>query len=186
MLLEKSTIKELNDAVNFVCAESSTLQSKSNEDISPNVKVQVSKERKQIEAINPFIICFYDSLYEILDASDVSRNAVKMLLLLLHDCAMGNLICVKQSSLMKRMNTKQPNISRYMKELRDAKIVLLLDEGLYFNPQIISKGSLLMLSKNNNLMSNAISNMQQNGREVNFGTDAQLANAGIEKRKTIS
>ena len=187
MLLEQSKINELEGAIDTALAQEIDYkigtQSKAQQ---ASISINVTKKRKQINPINPFVICFYNSLYEVLRKNPITMKSFQLLLLILHDCALGNLISINQTSLAERMGTNKSNISRYIKELKTAGFFILLKKGLYLNPQIISKGSLLALAENDELTANSISLMQQNDMEVNFGTDAQLANANIEKRKTIS
>jgi len=163
-MLEQSTITEIKKAIDLV----------SNQDGDGNIVVKASKQKKTMPVINPFVICFHKSLYEIIETFALSRSAIRLLLLVLDSSALGNLVSINQTHLAKCLGTSKSGISRYMKELKTCGIILETDRGLFLNPQVISKGSLISMSENAPLTASAIQRMKDMGLPINYGSPSQI------------
>lgn len=107
-----------------------------------NVNVIVANNVKA-KVINNFVIMFYKSFLEIVSNDNITKQDIKVLLKILEKMEFGNLIKYTQESLAKELNTKQASISRSIKNLRDADIIIRTeDKEEYINPQLFNKGNL--------------------------------------------
>lgn len=111
------------------------------------IHVHVSKRRLRVEPANPFAICFGGSLGEIMDKAKLTRAAIRLLLQLLSAASYGNLVSVNQKGIAKQLRTTPSAVSRSMRELIRAGVILEVETGLFFNPQLISRQGLDMIAK---------------------------------------
>ena len=167
-MLKQTTINEISEVIEEVAEQE-----------GDEIIVRASKQRKKLDAINPFSLCFHRSLSEIIHKSNISRASIVLLLHLIDLSAMGNLLSINQKQLAKHFGVSGPAMSKRFSELKKSKLLIDTDFGLFLNPQVISKGALTTLAQNDPLAAHAIAAMQALDLEINYGTEAQLKRAGL-------
>lgn len=133
MSLAPSTTEQIHEGIETVRARN---------DDPGDVVVRVAKERKRIAPINPFALCFAGSMFEIMGRHRLSATSLKLLFLLIQLSKHGNLVSVNQKGLATKMDTSEAAVSRSMKSLILAGIILDLPTGRFFNPQLITQQGL--------------------------------------------
>lgn len=111
------------------------------------IDVRAAKRRNTIAPANAFCICFHASMAKIMDKAKLSRPALRLLFELIDISAAGNLISVNQKGLAARIGVSPNSVSRSMKRLISAGVVLELEHGLFLNPQLISKQALARMAE---------------------------------------
>lgn len=140
MSLDPSTSEQIAHAITRAQAQ---------DDHAGDIHVHVAKRRKHIDPFNPFALCFTGSLSSIIQQRQLSPTAMALLFLLLDLSKFGNLVSVNQNGLAQRLGVKQPAVSKSLAKLVGAGLLLEMDEGIFFNPQIITKQGLDTVAKNN-------------------------------------
>jgi len=117
------------------------------QDGTGNIEVRTTKRRETIAPANAFSLCFHASMAQIMDKTNMSRTALRLLFELIDISAVGNLISINQTGLAARLGVSKTSVSRNMKALVNAGIVLEMPHGLFLNPQLISKQGLATVAK---------------------------------------
>jgi Winged helix-turn-helix DNA-binding len=112
-----------------------------------HLDIRAIKRRETITPANAFSLCFHGSLAQIMDKTNLSRPALRLLFELIDISALGNLISINQNGLAARIGVSPNSISRSMRALVEAGVVLELPHGLFLNPQLISKQGLATVAK---------------------------------------
>lgn len=145
-----------------------------------SVNVIVAKGRRNLDPINPFVILFYENFDALLVKYPMSPAALRVLVRLLKLSYFGNLVCFKQSTLAADLGISRAVVSRSIALFLKCGILTELENGgIFLNPQVLSKGSLLKLSENHDLMTQTLGTLQEKGMAAAFGTPAQLKAAGV-------
>jgi hypothetical protein len=145
-----------------------------------SVNVIVAKQRRNLDPINPFVILFYQNFDALLVKYPMSPAALRVLVRLLKLAAFGNLVCFKQTSLAADLGISKAVVSRTIALFLKCGILTELENGgIFLNPQVLSKGSLLKLADNHDLMTQTLGTLQAQGMSAAFGSPAQLKAAGI-------
>lgn len=151
------------------------------------VQVIVAKGRTTLDPLNHFVAMFYENMDAILaaHANALSPRTLRILLHLLKRAQFGNLVLFAPAAISKNLGIDKGGVSRSIASLRKCGILLdLADGGTYLNPQVFTKGSLALVAQNNELMAEAIAEMQRRGMNVALGTPKQLSAAGILSKPT--
>ncbi len=138
MSLAPSTSEQIHEGIEAV---------RSRDDDPGDVVVRVAKERRKIAPINPFALCFAGSMFQIMDKHTLSATSLKLLFLLIQLSKHGNLVSVNQKGLAAQMRTSETAVSRSMKSLIAAGIILDLPTGRFFNPQLITQQGLAEVAR---------------------------------------
>ena len=138
MSLDLTLAEQINNAIQAV---------QDHDETEGEVHVHVSKKPRRINPINAFALCFTGSLAEIIRLHKLSPTAILLLLKLLDLGKHGNLVSVNQKGLAKQLKVQQPAISKAIRRLVNAGVILELTEGQYFNPQLITKQGLATVAR---------------------------------------
>jgi len=116
-----------------------------------DVNVIVGREQYKLKTKNEFVILFYEALDTLLDTYKLSTMDLRVIICLLRKAKYGNLLSYSQSSIAKELNTKQPNISRSLKKLRECNILIKTEDNEeYLDPQVLTKGNLAKQQRREN------------------------------------
>lgn len=133
MTLTEQTQQEITDAID-------TAQQR--EPGSGEIRVSVAKQRRTITPINPFAICFAESLGQLIQDRKVGAPALAVLFKLLALAQHGNLVSVNQKGIAASMGVDKSAVSRAIKQLTKAGVLLEMPEGIFFNPQLVNRWGL--------------------------------------------
>jgi len=176
-------IAPTTETLNHIASAISTAATPTDEsaDKAPaSVNVIVAKQRRNLDPINPFVILFYENFDALLVKFPMSPSALRVLVRLLKLAAFGNLVCFKQSTLSADLGISKAVVSRTLALFLKCGLLTELDNGgIFLNPQVLSKGSLLKLAENHDLMTATLGTLQAQGMAAAFGTPAQLKAAGV-------
>lgn len=141
---------------------------KQNKEDNEKVSISISKQRKKVDPLNPFVMIFISSFKEIIKDYNLGNKDIVLLLHLLEKMKYGNLVQITQTAIAKELNEKQPNISRSFKNLFSCGILVKdANKNIFINSQIINKQDLhKMKYENKELYDLSLSEMQK--RYVNF------------------
>lgn len=116
---------------------------KENKEDNEKVSIYVSKQRRKVKPLNPFVMIFVASFKKIVKDYNLSNKDMILLLHLLEKMKYGNLVQITQTAIAKELDEKQPNISRSFKNLFNCGI-LIKDENknIFINSQIIGNKDL--------------------------------------------
>lgn len=109
--------------------------------------LQLARTRETIAPANAFAICFIASMAQIMDKTNLSRPALRLLFELIDIAVVGNLVSVNQKGLATRLGVSKSSLNRSMLSLIAAGVLLALDHGMFLNPQLISKQGLATMAK---------------------------------------
>lgn len=135
MTLTEQTQQEITDAIDTV-----QRQEPGSGDI--NVTVSKKKKRKLVDPINPFAICFAESLGQLIVERKIGAPALAVLFKLLALAQMGNLVSVNQTGIAASLKVDKSAVSRAIKQLTQAGVLLEMKEGIFFNPQLVNRWGL--------------------------------------------
>lgn len=107
-----------------------------------DVNVNIGKRRRRL--LNEFVYLFYASFLEIIEAFDLQKTEIKIILKILDLMQYGNLVVLNQSSLARELKIDPRNMSKYMKKLRDSTVLIDVDGHCYINPHLLAKGKFLI------------------------------------------
>ena len=165
MSLDPTLAEQVSNAIHTV---------QERDDIEGEVHIHVSKKPVKIKPTNAFALCFIGSLAEIIRLNKLSPTAILLLLKLLDLAKHGNLVSVNQKGLAKLLKVQQPAISKALRKLVNAGVILELTEGQYFNPQLITKQSLATVAqKHPAAVIAGISALRDAGMEPNWKPPGQ-------------
>jgi len=124
------------------------IHSAQHQDTAPgDVHVHISKKRRTITPINPFAICFVESLGDLIQARKVGAPALAVLFKLLALSQHGNLVSVNQKGIAASMGVDKSAVSRALNQLTKAGVLLEMTEGIFFNPQLVNRWGLDAVSR---------------------------------------
>lgn len=127
---------------------------------------------------NQFVMVFVENLLLSIDDYDLSKNDIRVLLKITSLMKFGNLVHVSWASIGSDLGISSKNISRNIKNLKDAKLLIEYDGNTYLNPQIIAKGKFLRKQGDNSL-----SDILRAGKYALEGTN--LKESIVEKNEKI-
>ncbi len=110
--------------------------------------LHLARARETITPANAFAICFIHSMAQIMDKTNLSRPALRLLFELIDIAALGNLVSINQKGLAARLGVSKSSLNRSMLSLISAGVLLAMDHGMFLNPQLISKQGLATMAKN--------------------------------------
>lgn len=169
MTINTITSDQIDSAINTVQAR---------DDDGGPIHVHVSRQRKHIDPLNPFALCFTGSLSTLIQQRQLTSTSLALLFLLLDLSKFGNLVSINQAGLASRLCVKQPAISKALVKLQAAGIILNLPEGQFFNPQIITKQGLDTVARNYpESVTAGIEALRQLGMSANWQPHQQSATA---------
>ncbi|MBS0225355.1 MAG: hypothetical protein JSS25_03320 [Proteobacteria bacterium] len=119
----------------------------SNQEGKGGVRVTVAKQRHNIAPLNPFALCFAESIGSLIETRKLGAPALGLLFKLLALARNGNLVSVNQRGLALQLGVHPASISRSFKQLIEAGVILEMPEGLFFNPQLVSRWGLEAVSR---------------------------------------
>ncbi|QIL21008.1 helix-turn-helix domain-containing protein [Thermomonas sp. HDW16] len=138
MTLTEQTQQEISDAIDTAQRQ---------EPGSGEINVTVSKKRKKIEPINPFALCFAESLGQLIVARKIGAPAMAVLFKLLALAQQGNLVSVNQKGIAASLGVDKSAVSRAINQLIKAGVLLEMPEGIFFNPQLVNRWGLDAVAK---------------------------------------
>lgn len=109
--------------------------------------LQLARTRETIAPSNAFAICFIASMAQIMDKTNLSRPALRLLFELIDIAVVGNLVSINQKGLATRLGVSKSSLNRSMLSLQSAGVLLAMDHGMFLNPQLISKQGLAKMAK---------------------------------------
>jgi predicted transcriptional regulator len=133
-----------------------------------DLKISLSKERFKIEARNNFVICFYNDFYNIIKKYNIQQKELLTLLLILKYAEFGNQVNITQKTIADELGTHKSNVSRYFKNLEASGILIKNKGSIFINPQVLSKGSLKLMTDNAELFQIAIQEQKKRNLNINF------------------
>lgn len=106
-----------------------------------NSDVVVISQKGKMEITNNFVLCFYNSLKVLINQFNLSKTDIMAILQILEYMQYGNLVRMSYAKLARDIGIDERNISRVIRKLKAAKLLIVKDENLYLNPHIIAKGN---------------------------------------------
>lgn len=112
---------------------------------NPNatVNVNISKQKRKVKPLTPFVILFYHNLDYILENHPLSPFEMRVLLKLIEAMQYGNQITINQKTIVEKLKSNKQQVSRAFKNLKLTGIFFEKNGSLYMNYNVISKGELL-------------------------------------------
>jgi hypothetical protein len=102
--------------------------------------VIVAGKRESVS--EPFVIMFYDALYDIIKTNKLCMSDLSVLLGICGVTRFGNCVSMSQMGLAEALSLDKSVISRSIKKLTTHKILIQSRLGLFINPALIIKGKL--------------------------------------------
>jgi hypothetical protein len=102
--------------------------------------VIVAGKRESVS--EPFVIMFYDSLYDIIQTNKINMTDIRVLLGICGITRFGNCVSMSQMGLAEALGINKSNISKSIKKLTEHKVLIQSKLGLFINPALIIKGKL--------------------------------------------
>lgn len=116
-----------------------------------DINVFTSPSRMPI--LNSFALMFSNSLLMSIDDYNLTRNDIRVILKLCELMQFGNQLRISFAEVGKSLHIDKSMISKHIKKLKEAKIIIENDYGsLYLNPHIIAKGKFLQKGRDDELI----------------------------------
>lgn len=130
---------------------------KLNHEISQTIKEGgdlnvITSRRKKLVPLNSFVILFAQAFLTAIEKCDLGIKEVKLMLKIIDYAKYGNLINLPRKRLMEDLGISKYSLSRSLRKLHDSGMLMTIDDVLYFNPQLISKGNLFDFCNNEELI----------------------------------
>lgn len=107
------------------------------------IKVNVSKEKRHLRPLNPFVIIFLNNLREIIKQYGLNTSELVLLTLVLEKMEYGNLVAINQSKLAEELEISRQAVNKIFKKFKQNGLFITGNDGsLYVNSQVIVKGKL--------------------------------------------
>lgn len=129
--------RKVTNSKDFAEAIQDSLQETFEESKSATIIVAKTKPKFN----NEFVLLFEEILLDNVDKFKLSLNDLRIILKICHLMRYGNLIDVSWTEVLKSLNIKPTNLSRHLKKLKEAGLILEIDGCRFLNPQIIAKGN---------------------------------------------
>lgn len=105
-------------------------------------EVNIYASPPKAQTSSGFVLFFYEAISELILNSKLGFAEVKVILAICKIAEFGNLISLNQSKLASLLGVDKGNLSRSIKKLIKANVLMKSDLGLFFNPCLIVKGRL--------------------------------------------
>lgn len=102
--------------------------------------VIVAGKRESVS--EPFVIMFYDALYNIIQENKITMTDIRVLLGICGLTRFGNCVNMSQMGLAEALKINKSNVSKSIKKLTENHILISSKLGLFINPALIIKGKL--------------------------------------------
>lgn len=108
-----------------------------------NTQISIHSGPARMPIINNYALLFNTAFLQTLDDYKLTLNDVRVMLKIIEYMKFGNLVHVSWAKLAIDIGIKPQNITRHIKKLKTAKLLLDDNGNVFLNPQIIAKGKFI-------------------------------------------